>query len=188
MRRIQEDCLRAFGIANEVLDVVHVRAKLVLLTQHAVVNSSAATLDVGRVRWEIGAEDQNVVAGIEHRLAEELLEDLGAGANYHVFRGNRDAEVGGVVTGNRLAKTGEAGRRAIMGGVLVDRLDAGSQRVRRAGERAITDLQLDDIFAASLQPLGHRQYIKRGFAGEALGKLAQSERFGHRGLNSRLQF
>ena len=46
----------------------------------------AAALDVRQVGREIRAEDEHAVAGIQERLAEELLEHLGAGARDDVAR------------------------------------------------------------------------------------------------------
>ncbi len=79
VRRIQKDGPRRRVVGDKLLDVGQRRAR-------------AATLDVRHVGREIRAENQHAVAGIQEGLAEELLEDLGAGPRDDVFHLCRDAE------------------------------------------------------------------------------------------------
>ena len=60
-------------------------------------------------------EDQDGVAGVEERLAEELLEDLGPAADDDVVRRHRDAELAAVILGQRLAEFRQTERRAVVG-------------------------------------------------------------------------
>ena len=60
--------------------------------------------------------------------------------------------------------------------VLLNRTDARRFRAERAVERAVANLQLDDVLSLSLQRLRHGKHRERGFDCERLSKLAKSDR------------
>jgi hypothetical protein len=68
-----------------------------------------------------------------------------------------------------LAELGQAQARAVPGAVLADGPDAGVLGVRRARERAVADLQLDDVLAPRLQRPGDGQDGEGGLRGEVAG-------------------
>ena len=88
------------------------------------------------------------------------------------------------VRGDRLAEARQAERRAVVRLAVVDGLDAGLEGVRGAGERAVADLQLDDVLALGLEPLGDGQHVEGGFGGQAAGEGGQG-RSAHGGLVGR---
>ena len=67
-----------------------------------------AAADVRLERRELRREEQNRVAGFEEQLAEELLEHLRAGADDHVLRPGRHAELRPDGRGDLLAELGQA--------------------------------------------------------------------------------
>src|SRR5690606_2746770 len=113
--------------------------------------------NVRQVRRKVRAEDEHAVAGIQERLAEELLEDLRPGARDDILRLRRHVELAAHEGRRRLAKLHDAGRRAVVRLVLLDRADARGPRARRAVEGAVADLELDDILAPRLQGLRDAQ-------------------------------
>ena len=122
------------------------------------------------------AEHEHAVAGIEKRLAEELLKDLGARPDDDVLRAGGNAELLAHERRRRLAKRRQAGRRTVVRLVLLDRLLAGRLGRRRALERAVADLELDDVLALRLECLGHGQDGERRFDVQVLRKLAECDR------------
>ena len=50
-----------------------------------------------------------------------------------------------------------------MSGTVLDGLEAGGDGVAGAGERAVADLQFDDILALGFETLGDGQHVERGF-------------------------
>ena len=133
----------------------------------------AAALDVRQVRRKIRAEDEHAVARVQERLAEELLEHLGAGADHDVARLGRDVELLAHELGGRRAKLGHARRRAIVRLVVLDRLHAAGPRRRRAVERAVADLELDDVLAGGLQRARHREHGESRLDGQRAGKITE---------------
>ena len=73
----------------------------------------------------------------------------------------------------RLAELGDARRRAVVRLVVLDRLDAAGSRRCRAVERAVADLQLDDVLACGLQELRDREHGERRLDGQRAGKLTE---------------
>jgi hypothetical protein len=63
-----------------------------------------------------------------------------------------------------------------MGGVVLDGFDTRGQGGQSAGERAVADLQLDDVFSLGLETPGHGQNIEGGFGREPACERAQSNR------------
>ena len=98
--------------------------------------------------------------GFEERLAEELLEDLrprAATTTFSAVAGS--AELAVHVRGGRRAELRQAERRAVVrlaGADGLDRRPRWPWRVRR--ERAVADLQLDDVLAGGLELLGDGQH------------------------------
>ncbi len=86
---------------------------------------------------------------------------------------SRDAELRSRRIRGRLAELGKAGRRAVVRLVVLDRVDAGGLRGRRAGERAVADLELDDVLALGLQRPGHAEHGERGFDCQRSSEVAQ---------------
>ena len=64
--------------------------------------------------------------------------------------------------------------------ISVNGVGAAGLGVGRTVKRAVPDFQFDDIFALSLQLLGHGQDRERGFDGQTLREFAQ--RYGHEGF------
>ena len=52
--------------------------------------------------------------------------------------------------------------------------------VLRAREGAVADLQLDDVLAGRLEPLGDGQHVEGGFGGQAAGEVTQGGGHGGR--------
>ncbi len=121
------------------------------------------------------AEDQHRVAGVEKRLAEELLERLCPGAGHHILGRDGDAVFLGVILGNCLAKSQKAQRRSVVRLPTADRLDPSGQGMFCAGKRAVADVQADDILARRLELARDGEHVKRGLGGEATGELAQRD-------------
>src|SRR5204862_7072831 len=99
-------------------------------------------------------------AGVEGRPAEELLEDLGPRPDDDVVGRDRDVVLALVIARHRLAERGQPRRRAVVSVALLDGLDAGPAGVAGAGEGAVADLQLDDVLARRLEPLGHGEDVE----------------------------
>ena len=72
--------------------------------------------------------------------------------------------------GGRRAELGKARRRAVVRLVVLDGLDAAGARRGRAVERAVADLQLDDVLACGLQRSGDGQHGEGRFDGERAGE------------------
>src|SRR5690606_8017282 len=119
--------------------------------------AGAPAQDIRQIRRKVRAEHQHAVAGIQERLAEELLENLRSGPCDDILRLRRPAELAADERRRGLAELRDAGRRAIVGLVLLDRADAMGPRARRAIERAVADLELDDVLALRLQGLRNPQ-------------------------------
>ncbi len=130
-------------------------------------------LDVRPVGREVRREDQDRIAGIEKRLAEELLEHLGARADDNVLGRNVHAELAAVVSRRRLPEGGHARRGTVMRGAGVDRLHAGGKSGAAAGKRAVADLQFDDILAARFQSPGDRQNVEGCLAAKTVGEVTE---------------
>ena len=160
---------RALGLfLTKSFDVVQVGPKLICLLQRLRTPSAAAALDVRAVGREVRAEDQHRVAGIEERLAEELLEDLGAGPDDDVLGRDVDAEFLVVIRRDRLAE-----RRQAQRGAVVRLVGAGwprcrpSSALRGARKGAVADLQFDDVLALGLEAAGDGQDVEGGFGRQA---------------------
>ena len=132
---------------------------------------------VRNVRGEIGAEDKNSVARIEKRLAKKLLENLRSRPGDDVVRFGRYLEFLADKTRRRRAKTGNSERRAVVRLVPFNGGDAGRLGRSRAVERAVANLELNDILALSLELFSESKNGKGGFYGKRLSKSAQ--RGGH---------
>ena len=145
----------------------------VRLPQRRQHGARAAALDVRQVRRKIRAEDEHAVAGIQERLAEELLEHLGAGAGDDVARLGRDVELLAHELRGRRAKLGDAGRRAIVRLVVLDRLHAAGPCRCRAVERAVADLELDDVLAGRLERARHCEHGESRLDGQRAGKITE---------------
>ena len=83
--------------------VVEVRAEVVRRLQLRQHDARVAPEDVRRIRGEVRAEDQHAVAGVEERLAEQLLEVLRARARDDVIAGDRQPVLAVHVLGGGLA-------------------------------------------------------------------------------------
>ena len=118
------------------------------------VRPRAPALEVRDVGGELRAEHQHAVAGVEQRLGEILLERLGAGRHHHVPGRRADPELGGDEPRRGVAEFGQAEAGAVARPVRLDRPDAGGLGVRRARERAVADLELDDLLPLRLQGPG----------------------------------
>src|SRR5262249_30873039 len=140
LRRIEEDGPGPRRLLDEALDVVEVGAEVVGLAQRREDRHGPTPLQVGQVGGEVRREDEDGVAGIEERLAEELLEDLGAGPDDDVLRPDVDAVLAAVVAGDGLAERRQAGRGAVVRLALVDGPAAGLEGAAGAGERRIAYL------------------------------------------------
>src|SRR5262249_17879795 len=100
---------------------------------------------------------------------------LGAGADHDVVGRHRHAELAEIALGDGLAKARQAQRGAVVRVLLVDRPDAGQRGVSRSGERAVADLQLDDVLALGLEALGDGEDVKGGLGGEVAGEVAEAD-------------
>src|SRR5690606_32026134 len=107
------------------------------------------------------------------RLAKELLEDLRAGARDDVLGLGRHIELAAHERRGGFPELGYSGRRAVMRLVLLDRTNAEGLRARRAVERAVADLELDDILASSLQRLGDAEHGERRLDRQRSSELAE---------------
>src|SRR5262249_40326303 len=152
---------------DEALDVVEVGAEGVLCAEGAVHGDGAAALDVRAVGGEVRREDEDGVAGVEERLAEELLEDLGAGGGGDVRGADGDAELALVVARHRLAEGGQPVGGTVVTVAALDGVDAGVDGGAGAGEGAVADLQLDDVLALRLEAFGDGEDVEGGLGDEA---------------------
>ena len=166
VRRVQEDGSRRGIVVEEPLDVGSCRPEAVRLAQRCQHGARAAALDVRQVRRKIRAEDEHAVAGIQERLAEELLEHLGAGAGHDVARLGRDGEFLADELRRRRAKLGDTRRRTVVRLVVLDRLHAARACRCRAVERAVADLELDDVLAGRLESARHCEDGERRLDGQ----------------------
>src|SRR5207245_1494041 len=103
------------------------------------------------------------VTGVQECLAEKLLENLGAGPNYHVFSPGRDSEFFPHEFRGFFAKRREAGRRAVMRLILANRLLAGGFRRGCTLKWAIADFEFDNILPLALEGPGDSQDCERRF-------------------------
>ena len=69
----------------------------------------------------------------------------------------------------RCPEIGQSKTRTVAGLVLLDRPDARRLGVRRARERAVADLELDDILTLGLQAARERQHGERRLRRQVLG-------------------
>lgn len=122
-------------------------------------------------------ENERAIARVQERFAEELLEDLGTGTDNDVLRFGGDVKLFPDKTSGRLAEFGNPWGGAIVRLIVSNGLLTRLFRVGRAGERAVTNFEFDDILTFRLQLLGDRQDGKRGFDVEILCEL--TERDGH---------
>ena len=121
---IQHDRLRRGIGVEEVLDVRDSGTKLVALLERREHRPSRAALDVRHIGRELRTEDEAAISRIEERFAEELLEDFRPRPDDDVGCLSGDIELGLHEPRSRLAKLGQAGRRAVV------RLIVGDHRQR----------------------------------------------------------
>ena len=113
------------------------------------------------------AEDQDAVAGVEQGLGEILLERLGPRGDDDVLGPDVEAELGVDRPRRGGAELGQAQARAVAGLVRLDRRDPGGLGGRGGRERAVADLQLDDVLPLRLQGPGQRQDGEGGLGRQA---------------------
>lgn len=109
VRRVEKDRLDAGILAEDGFDFRDVGAEVVALFERAEDDATVAALDIGDVGGEIGAEDEDTIAGIDEGLAEELLEDLGTWADDDVFPFGGDIEFAFDEGGGSITERGESG-------------------------------------------------------------------------------
>ena len=139
------------SVARKSLDILGRRPKLVFDLQGRQHRPRTAPLEVGHIGRKLGAEDQNPVARVEHRLGEELLERLGTRADHDVFGRHRIAEFGRDEPSRRRPELRQPQTRTVARLVFLDRPDARLLGVRRAGKRTVADLELDDVLSLGLE-------------------------------------
>ena len=161
-------------VSQEPFNRGHFGPETVGLLQRGQHRASTAAFDIGNVGRKERAEDQHTVTGVQESLAEELFEDLRSRSGHDVSGNRGNVELVGDELRGRLSEFGDPRRGAVVRLVVFDRDHAG--RLGRGGavERAVTDLEFDDILPCSLQLFGHRQHGERGFNGQGLGKLTES--------------
>ena len=163
------------SVARKSRDVLGLGPKPLLDAERGQHRRAPRRSQVGHVGREVRAEDQDAVAGLEQGLGEVLLERLGPGGDDDVLGGRPDSRTRPRRTGRAASrKLGQAEARAVAGLVLLDRPDAGLLGVRRAGERAVADLQLDHVLAPGLQRPGRRQHGEGGLGRQIPRQVAQS--------------
>ena len=89
VRAVEKDGPRRLVVGEESPHVVQVRPEIVRRLQLRHHDARVAPEDVRRIGREVRAEDQHAVAGIQKRLAEQLLEVLRARSRDDVFACDR---------------------------------------------------------------------------------------------------
>ena len=158
---VEEDGLGPRVVVEEAAHVVEVgpeRPRGAQVRQH---HPRLAPLDVRGVGREVRAEHEDAVAALDERVAEELLERLRAGSRDDVVGGHRQAVLAVDVGGGGGAQLGQAGRRAVGGAAGPERLDPGVDGGLGGRERAVADLELDDVLPPGGGAAGGGQHGER---------------------------
>ena len=122
----------------------------------------------------MGAEEEDAIAWLDQGLGEVLLERLGPRGDDDILGAGLDAELLADPGGGDLPQLGEAEARPVAGLIPLDRQQAGRLGVGRAGERAVADLQLDNVLPLRLQATGQGQDGEGRLGGQVAGEGAQS--------------
>jgi len=177
VRGVEEDSLDAGVLAEDGFDFRDVGAEVVALLKRAEDDATVTALNIGDVGGEIGAEDEDAIAGVNEGFAEELFEDFGPGADDDVFAFGGDIEFAFDEGGCSVTESGESGRGAIVGLIVLNGTDAGVFGGGGAFEGAVTDFEFDDVFASGLEIFGDGEDGECCFDGELPGEI--TERDGH---------
>ena len=170
----------AFGAgssARNCLMSIDVWPELVLLAQRRQNGSRLPALDVRQERREVRAEHERAVARIQKCLTEELLENLRARPGDDVLRagGNPELLAHELRGRPRETRAGPATGSSATGCRWMACSPAAFAE-RRALERAVADLQLDDVLALGLEGLGDGQDRESRLDVQILRKLAECDR------------
>jgi len=168
--RIEEDGFGAGMFAEKAGQVGGVRAKVAFRSQRGEDRDGSATENVGDIGGEGGLEHEDGVAGFQKGFAEEGLEDFGTGTDGDVFCGEVQAEFLVERAGNGGAELWQTQRGAVVGQIGVQGSVGSGQGTGRGRKRTIANLQMDDIFAGSLETAGHGQHIEGGLGRQTGGK------------------
>ena len=161
-------------VAREKLPhVVQVRAEVVRRFQLGQHDARVAPEYVRRIGGEVRAEDQHGVAGVQERLAEQLLEVFRARAGDHMVARDRQSVLAIDVLGRGLPELHDAERRAVPAVAVADGLHARLDGFRRGRKRAVADLELDDVLARGHETLGDGEDAEGAFDADGRGELAE---------------
>ena len=127
----------------------------------------------GRYVGKYGLKTSTPSPGFRNASQKNCSNTLAPGPTTMLLGLGRDAELLAHELGGRLAELGNARRRAVVRLVVLDRLHAAGPRRRRAVERAVADLELDDVLAGGLQRARHREHGESRLDGQRAGKITE---------------
>ena len=127
----------------------------------------------GRYVGKYGLKTSTPSPGFKNASQKNCSKTLAPGPATMLLGLGRNVELLAHELGGRRAKLRHAGRRAVVRLVVLDRLHAARPRRRRAVERAVADLELDDVLAGRLQRARHREHGESRLDGQRASKITE---------------